>query len=295
MSETGMGGFYKICFLRFWMHSVTFKQLKPRWLIKASALVPFWWQVLALFCERAGYYWSKPPALKPVLAKTIFRCQKSHQLLLSISQVPLISQHLTSHLSVEQRTWENKSFVAKEHLVCIFAIYFPILNDSSFLRMKHVMWPAAIVDKVQHHAKERERTVMTNSHGLAQAVTVWLPGLGSLGQVPGSCTRLVFARAQPGVRAGPWDATWGGSLSSATCKPNQLHFSSQQMEIGMVNLYDIVVTTQSHEDDRCHKSHYRVLFQRWLQTQCKAKGTQFCVCKWGNYNQTHADCTFVKL
>lgn len=28
--------------------------------------------------------------------------------------------------------------------------------------MKHVMWPAAVVDKVQYHAKERERTVTTN-------------------------------------------------------------------------------------------------------------------------------------
>lgn len=97
-----------------------------------------------------------------MLAKTISRCQKSCQLLPSISQVSLISQHLTSHPSVEQRTCENESFVAKEHLVCIFAIYFPILNDSSFLRMKHAMWPAAAVDKVQYHAKERERTVTTN-------------------------------------------------------------------------------------------------------------------------------------
>lgn len=82
--------------------------------------------------------------------------------------LPIITLHFTgffdlsSHLSVEQRTCKNKSFVAKEHLVCIFAIYFPILNDSSFLRMKYAMWPAAVVDKVQYHAKERERTVTTN-------------------------------------------------------------------------------------------------------------------------------------
>lgn len=158
-----MGGFYNNCFLRFWMYSVIFKQLKPQWLIKASALVPFWWQVLALFCERAGYYRSKPADLKPFLAKTVSRCQKSHQLLLPISQVSLISRRLISHLSVEQRTCENKIFVAKEHLVCIFAIYFLTLNDSSFLRMKYVMWPAAVVDKVQYHTKERERIVMTNS------------------------------------------------------------------------------------------------------------------------------------
>ena len=162
MSETWMGGFYNICFLRFWMHLVTLKQLKPLWLIKASALVPFWWQVLALFCERAGYYCSKPTALKLLHVKTISRCQKSCQLLLSISQVSLISQHLISHLSVEQGMCENKSFVAKAHLICIFAIYFPILKDSSFLTMKHAMWPAAVVDKVQYHAKERERTVTTN-------------------------------------------------------------------------------------------------------------------------------------
>lgn len=79
--------------------------------------------------------------------------------------------------------------------------------------------------------------------------------------------------AQSGVRtaAGLWEASQGGSLFSVTCKSNWLHFSSQHMEIGMVNLYVIVVTTQSHEDDRCLKSHYKAVFQRWRQTQCKAK------------------------
>lgn len=111
---------------------------------------------------RAGYYCRKATALTPLHVKTISRCQKSCQLLLSISQVSLISQHLTSHLSEEQKTCENKSLVAKEHLACIFAVYFPILNDSSLLRMKHAMWPAAVVDKVWYHATERERTVTTN-------------------------------------------------------------------------------------------------------------------------------------
>lgn len=58
---------------------------------------------------------------------------------------------------------ENKSFVAKEHLVCNFAIYFHILNDSSFLRKKCVMWFTAAVDEVQYHAKERERAVPKSS------------------------------------------------------------------------------------------------------------------------------------
>lgn len=93
---------------------------------------------------------------------SLFRWQKLCQLLLSISQVSLISQHLILHLSVEQSPCKNKSFVAKEHLGCTIAIYFPIQNATSFPEMKHVMWPAAGAHKVQDHAKERKRRVTTN-------------------------------------------------------------------------------------------------------------------------------------
>lgn len=63
---------------------------------------------------------------------------------------------------MEQSPCKNKSFVAKEHLGCTIAIYFPIQNATSFPEMKHVMWPAAGAHKVQDHAKERKRRVTTN-------------------------------------------------------------------------------------------------------------------------------------
>lgn len=94
---------------------------------------------------------------------SLCRCQKLCQLLLSISQVSLISQHTILHLSVEQSPCKYKSFVAKVHLGCSIAISFPTLNAASFPWIKPAMWPAAGADKVQHHAKQRERRVTTNS------------------------------------------------------------------------------------------------------------------------------------
>lgn len=119
---------------------------------------------------------------------SLCRWQKLCQLLLSISQVSLISQHLTLHLSVEQSPCKNKSktspFVAREHLGCTIAIYFPTQNAPSFPEMKNVMWPAAGADEVKDHAKQRERRVTTNFCfvWLAQVVALWLPGLGALSQ-----------------------------------------------------------------------------------------------------------------
>lgn len=90
--------------------------------------------------------------------------------------------------------------------------------------------------------------------------------------VKGSAPALAqyFSGTQPGIRAGPgpWEA----------CRePNRLHLSSQHTELGMAHFCDILVTTRSCEDDGCHPNHYRAVFQ-WLQTQSKAKDTQFLVC-----------------
>lgn len=192
---------------------------------------------------------------------------------------------------------ENKSSVAKEHLVCIFAIYFPVLNDSSSLRMECTTGSAAAVDKLQHHTKEGERTVITDvlaCSGYCSVVTwtqVTRPGaqfphlprvllthpvFHALAQHfvhsssilltrPAFCALIQrFTGAQPGVGAapGPWEASDRGSLCSATRTPNWFRFSSQHTEIGTVNLYDIVVTTQSCEGDGWHKRHYRAVFHR---------------------------------
>lgn len=89
---------------------------------------------------------------------------------------------------MEQRPCKNKSSVAKGRLGCTIAIYSPILNATSFPGMKHVMWPAAGVDKVQDHAKERERRVTTNfSFVLAClgccSVVAWTRGIWSRAQL----------------------------------------------------------------------------------------------------------------
>lgn len=172
---------------------------------------------------------------------------------------------------------ENKSSVAKEHLVCIFAVYFPVLNDSSSLRMECTTGSAAAVDKLQHHTKERERTVITDvlaCSGYCSVVTwtqVTRPGaqFPHLPRVlltrPAFCALIQhFTGAQPGVGAapGPWEASDRGSLCSATHVPNWFRFSSQHTEIGTVNLCDIVVTTQSCEGEGWHKRHYRAVFHR---------------------------------
>lgn len=136
---------------------------------------------------------------------SLFRWQKLCQLLLSISQVSLISQHLILHVSVEQSPCKNKSFVAKELLGCTIAIYFPIQNATSFPEMKNVMWPAAGADKVQDCAKERKRRVTTNFC----FVLLFCGCLDSGQWVRSSAPALTwcFIGAQPGirVRAGPWE------------------------------------------------------------------------------------------
>lgn len=145
---------------------------------------------------------------------SLCRWQKLCQLLLSISQVSLISQHLTLHLNVEQSPCKNKiktiPFVAKEHLGCTIAIYFPTQNATSFPEMKNVMWPAAGADEVKDHAKQRERRVTTNFCfvWLAQAVALWLPGLRALSQGLSSCTHPVFY----------WSPAWHQSRS---CEASQ--------------------------------------------------------------------------
>lgn len=195
---------------------------------------------------------------------SLFRWQKLCQLLLSISQVSLISQHLILHLSVEQSRCKNKSFVAKEHLGCTIAIYFPIQNATSFPEMKHVMWPAAGAHKVQDHAKERKRRVQISALcWLAQVVALWLPGLRAVGQELSSCTHPMFY----------WSPAWHQNKSwslGSLKEPNRSHLSSQHTERDMAHFCDILVTTQSCKDDRCHPNHYRAVFQ-WLQTQSKAK------------------------
>lgn len=96
-----------------------------------------------------------------------------------------------------------------------------------------------------------------------------------------SCTQC-FIGAQPGIRVG---------AVKPHKEPNRWHLSSQHTELGMAHFCDILVTAQSHEDDRCHPNHYRAVFQ-WLQTQSKAIHTRFWVCKWSYSNQRHGDCTF---
>lgn len=261
------------------MHSVTSKQLKPRQLFKAKHFSPL------LMASVSSSLRQQATAVVNQQLLSLCRWQKLCQLLLSISQVSLISQHLTLHLSVEQSPCKNKSktspFVAKEHLGCTTAIYFPTQNAPSFPEMKNVMWPAAGAEEVKDHAKQRERRVTTN---FCFVWLLWLLLCGCLGlghSGLSSCTQC-FIGAQPGIRAG---------AVKPHKEPNRWHLSSQHTELGMAHFCDILVTAQSHEDDRCHPNHYRAVFQ-WLQTQSKAIDTQFWVCKWSNSNQRQGDCTF---
>lgn len=164
------------------MHSVTSKQQKPQYLFKAKHFSSL------LMAGVSSSLRQQATTVVNQQLLSLCRCQKLCQLLLSISQASLISQHLTLHLSVEQRQCKNKSSVAKEHLGCTIAIYFPILNATSFPGMKHVMWPAACIDKVQDHAKERERRVTTNFCFVLAclgccSVVAWTRGIRSRAQL----------------------------------------------------------------------------------------------------------------
>lgn len=70
--------------------------------------------------------------------------------------------------------------------------------------------------------------------------------------------------ARPGARAaaGPWEASAWRQCGLCHLQAEWVSFFISAHGNGMVNLYDIVVTTQSCEDDGCHKSHYRAVCQR---------------------------------
>lgn len=82
----------------------------------------------------------------------------------------------------------------------------------------------------------------------------------------------VFSRPKPVPEQQQDGRSLGGGLCHLQAK--QVPFFISAHGNGMVNLYDMVVTTESCEDDGCHKSPYRAVCQRWLQTEHKAK----CVC-----------------
>lgn len=88
---------------------------------------------------------------------------------------------------------ENKSFVAKEHLVCDFTTFFfsLVLRKNLFHRKKCVMWPEAVVGDVQWSRKGEGKSSDCNFLFGIDLIGLWLPGLGSLGLVPSSCACTV--------------------------------------------------------------------------------------------------------
>lgn len=113
-------------------------------------------------------------------------------------------------------------------------------------------------------------------------VVVWTWGTGCLHSAP--ALTQCFIGAQPGIRvgAGPWEASQGAKQVTFVISAHRTGHGSF--------LWHPCDNTEPWRW-RCHPNHYRAVFQ-WLQTQSKAKDTQFCACKWSNYNQRHGDCTF---
>lgn len=187
---------------------------------------------------------------------------------------------------------ENKSFVAKEHLVCDFTTFFfsLVLRKNLFHRKKCVMWPEAVVGDVQWSRKGEGKSSDCNFLFGIDLIGLWLPGLGSLGLVPSSCACTVSFQGQNQCQS---SSRTGEASAGRLCylQANQVSFFISAHGNGMVNLYDMVVTTESCEDDGCHKSPYRAVCHRWLQTQHKAK----CVCKWGNCALRASGCMAAKL
>lgn len=145
--------------------------------------------------------------------------------------------------------------------VILLFFFFPILSNSSFLRKKCVMWPEAVVGGVQWSRKGEGKSSDYNFLFGIDLIGLWLPGLWSLGLVPSSCAYTVSFQVQNQCQNG---STMREASAGRLCclQAKQVSFFISAHGNGMVNLYDMVVTTESCEDDGCHKSPYRAVCQR---------------------------------
>jgi len=129
--------------------------------------------------------------------------------------------------------------------------------------MKHAMWTAAAAESCKRERKNSDYQFQLH-FGLLMLLLRGCLDSGHLAECPVPALFQCFVgpslvSEQQLAHGKPHrEAAFALPLASQT----GFHLSSQHVEIGMVNLYDIVVTTQSCEDDRCHKSHYRAVFQR---------------------------------